>query len=96
MKRVGIILLMLSLGAWLDLQAQTATVSGTITQNGAPAVDLRVSIGDKFSFTDVRGRYRIADVPFGTHTMRIARGGTVLTEVTVNVNQANVTVDVAL
>lgn len=86
--------------AALDLaaQTQTATVTGQITHtDNQPAAGLVVSVGDKFGFTDVRGAYRIRDVPFGRHTMQIkAKDQRVLKEVPLVVGQSVVQCNVRL
>jgi hypothetical protein len=71
-----IILLLLILAAALSLHAQTATVFGEVYyKNGKPAVNVTVSVGPKFAFTDVYGRYRIPDVPFGEQILQISSRG---------------------
>ena len=75
-----------------NLYAQTAVVSGTIThRNGTPAVNVTVSIAGRASLTDVRGRYRVVGVAFGSQTLRILQNKKVLKELAVNVNAAAVT-----
>jgi hypothetical protein len=75
-----------------NLFAQTAVVSGTVAyRNGNPAVNVTVSIAGRASLTDVRGRYRVPDVPFGRQTLRILQNRKVLKELVVNVNAAAVT-----
>ena len=75
-----------------NLYAQTAVVSGTVTNhNGSPAVNVTVSIAGRASLTDVRGKYRIVGVPFGRQTLRILQNKKVLKEVALNVTAATVT-----
>jgi len=61
------------------LQAQTATVIGTITrQNNRPAANVLVLIAGKNRYTDVGGRYRIDGVPLGRQKIQVSSGGKVL------------------
>lgn len=71
----------------LDLHAQTSTVIGTITyHNGRPAVNVLVSIGPHYRYTDVRGRYKIDGVSEGRQRMIIRRGQVILWQGDVNVS----------
>jgi hypothetical protein len=46
------------------LYAQTSMVIGTITyRNGSPAVNVLVSIGGRYRYRDVGGRYKLDGVP---------------------------------
>ena len=75
-----------------NLYAQTAVVSGTIAhRNGNPAVNITVSIAGRASLTDVRGRYRVLGVPYGSQKLRILQNNKVLKELAVNVNAAAIT-----
>ena len=68
--------------------AQTATVMGRVTdRTNRPVMKATVSIDAKFAFTDLKGRYRIKDVPFGRHTLQIKKGGRVLHEAPVEINE---------
>ncbi|MBZ5726418.1 MAG: carboxypeptidase-like regulatory domain-containing protein [Acidobacteriia bacterium] len=78
----------------VSLYGQTAVVTGAVTRrNGAPAVNVTVSVGGRAGLTDVRGRYRIAGVPFGRQTWRVTHAGRVLREVQIEVSGAVVTHD---
>ncbi len=90
-QSAGIILLVLILAAALSLHAQTATVFGEVFyKNGRPAVNLTVSVGPRFAFTDVKGRYRIPGVPFGEQILQISRQGRKLKQLKVVVQKPSV------
>lgn len=93
-QRAGmIILLVLILAAALSLHAQTATVFGEVSyKNGQPAVNLTVSVGPKFAFTDVKGRYRIPGVPFGDQMLQVSRHGKKLKQLKVVIQKPSVQV----
>jgi hypothetical protein len=57
-------------------------------------VKATVSIGEKFSFTDSRGRYRIKDVPFGRQTLQIKKSGNVLHSTPVEIDAPTKILDV--
>lgn len=77
-----------------DLRAQTSTVIGTITyHNGKPAVNVFVSIGGRYRYTDVGGRYKIEGVPQGHQHMTIKSGQRILWQGDVNINGTIATVD---
>jgi len=77
-----------------DLRAQTATVIGTITyQNGKPAVNVFVSIGGQYRYTDVGGRYKLDGVAQGPQQMTIKSGQSVLLQEQVNITGTTMTVD---
>src|ERR1035438_2931426 len=74
------------------LYGQTAVVTGTIThRNGSPAVNVTVSVSGLAGLTDVRGRYRVSGVPYGSQTLKILQNNKVLKQVSVNVNAAAIT-----
>ncbi len=75
------------------LYAQTSTVFGTITyHNHQPAVNVYVSIGGVYRYTDGGGRYKIEGVPQGQQHMTIKSGQTVLWQGDVNISGAIVEV----
>jgi len=77
-----------------DLRAQTSMVIGTITyHNGKPAVNVFVSIGGRYRYTDVGGRYKIEGVPQGHQHMTIKSGQRILWQGDVNINGTIATVD---
>ena len=77
-----------------DLRAETSTVIGTIShRNGTPAVNVFVSIGGHYRYTDVGGRYKIEGVPQGKQRMTIKSGQRILWEGEVTVTGAVATVD---
>ena len=60
------------------LRAQTSTVIGTIMyKTGKPAVNVLVTIGRDYRYTDVGGRYRIDNLPQGKQRMTIKSGQSV-------------------
>jgi hypothetical protein len=77
-----------------DLHAQGSTVIGTIThKDGAPAVNVLVTIGGQYRYTDVSGRYKVDGVPQGTQYMTIKSGQTILWQGNVSISGAVATVD---
>ncbi len=87
------------LAIWLvllaaEIQAQTATVIGTVThRNNTPAVNILVVIAGRSRYTDVAGRYRIDGVPFGRQNMRIYKGREQLSEAEVEIRKLIVRLD---
>jgi hypothetical protein len=78
----------------VDARAQASTVIGTIKYgNGKPAVNVLVSIGDNYRYTDVGGRYKITGVPHGKQHMRIRIGQKLLWQGDVDISGAITTVD---
>lgn len=79
------------------LRAQTSTVIGTITdRTGKPAVNVLVTIGRGYRYTDVGGRYRIDNVPQGKQRMTIKRGKSVVWQGDVTIGGTVATVNQAL
>ena len=73
---------------------QTSTVTGTITlRDGKPAVNVFVSIGGRFRYTDGAGRYLIYEVPLGKQRMIVKHGTTVLWQGDVTIAGARATVN---
>jgi len=73
---------------WASVNAQGATVSGQITDsNKKPLAQAMVTVGDKFDFTDVDGKYRIKDVPEGRQKMLIKKESEVLKEADVEIKE---------
>jgi hypothetical protein len=76
------------------LRAQTATVIGTITyKTGKPAVNVLVTIGRGYRYTDVGGRYRIDNVPQGKQHMTIKSGQRVIWQGDVTISGTVATVN---
>lgn len=75
--------------------AQTATVTGKISDpKGRPRANLTVSVAGRISFTDIRGVYRIRNVPWGSQVkMQIKKNGKVIKETTIDIRSASVTRD---
>jgi len=77
-----------------DLRAQSSTVIGTIAyHNRKPAVNVFVSIGGRYRYTDVGGRYKIEGVPQGRQHMTIKSGQRILWQGDVNISGTIATVD---
>ena len=77
-----------------DLRAQTSTVIGTITyHNGNPAVNVFVSIGGRYRYTDVGGRYKIDGVPQGHQHMTIKSGQRILWQGDVDIGGPLITIN---
>ncbi len=90
-----IIILVCNLSLAQNLYAKgAATVMGEIKHSdNRPAVNVIVSVENKFSITDIEGRYLIKNVPFGSHTMQIKENrenGQILKEVVIEVNQSHI------
>jgi hypothetical protein len=74
--------------------ATSTTVIGTITyRNGKPAVNVFVSIGGRYRYTDVSGRYKIEGVPQGVQHMTIKSGRNILLQEDVNISGSMATVN---
>jgi hypothetical protein len=89
--------LLLLLASATCLFAGGATITGRITYgNGAPAAGIVVQVSYAWAYTDVRGYYRLNDVPFGDQRMEIRYGDRVLKAIRIAVNQEHVRVDQTL
>jgi hypothetical protein len=87
-KTAVVALLALFLVPTIGAFAQTAVVTGEVVyKNARPAVNCTVLLGGKFAFVDVRGRFRIFNVPFGTYTLQVKRQGQKLKEMRITINQ---------
>jgi hypothetical protein len=87
-KRVGLFLMALVLLGAVSVSAQTSQVTGEVLRkDGHPAVNYTVSLAGKFAFTDVRGRFRILEVPYGEQDLRITRDKRVIKEMKVKISQ---------
>lgn len=94
-----LLLLIFTLTGSLSLIAQTATVSGIVTDNGAkePVVGAKVVISPKHrAITDFDGKYEIKDVPFGEHEIVITMLSFDTLRVKINVDKVDFTHDVLL
>jgi hypothetical protein len=79
------------------LRAQTSTVIGTITyKTGKPAVNVLVTIGRGYRYTDVGGRYRIDGVAQGKQHMTIKSGQKLLWQGDVTISGTVATVNQVL
>lgn len=95
-RHIGVLgFLLISLAAVLE--AQTASVMGTITLKGnKPAQNVVVVIASKSAITDIGGRYRIDGVPVGSQKMEIRQGKKVLLTVEVQVKGSVSTINKTL
>jgi hypothetical protein len=81
----------------LELHAQTSMVIGTILyRDHRAATNVFVSIGGRFRYTDVGGRYKLDGVPQGRQHMIIKKGTKVLWQGDVNISGTIATVDKVL
>lgn len=97
MRRISVLMVLVSSLLFVaSVEAGTATVTGTITHAAGqkkPAINVAVIIASKVSYTDVKGRYRIKDVPFGRQLLTLKKNGKVLKEVSLNVGKSQVVHD---
>jgi hypothetical protein len=86
---VVIILTLMILGFVRVAQGQGAEVTGEVYRGTTPIVNCTVSVGEKFGFTDVNGRFRIDNVRAGQYTLVVSRDGKKLREQSVVIGNAN-------
>jgi hypothetical protein len=92
--RGGLTWLVLLVVSAIGAFAANALLSGDVYyQSGQPAVNCTVSVGSQFAFTDVNGRYRIANVPPGNYSLTVSRQGKVLKELSIKVDGTALTID---
>lgn len=90
-KTAVVALLALLLVPTIGAFAQTAVVTGEVVyKNARPAVNCTVLLGGRFAFVDVRGRFRLLNVPFGTYLLQVQRQGQKLKQIRVTINQPQV------
>lgn len=93
-RQFGWVLAVMLLLQAATLRAQTSTVIGTITdRSGKAAVNVLVTIGRGYRYTDVGGRYRIDNVAHGKQRMTIQRGNKVIWQGDVNISGTVATVN---
>lgn len=101
MKKLYYLIILLAVCIFVpNLYAQSAApvekksvsiVIGKIThKDGSPAVKVSVAIGDKFSYTDIRGNYRIKNVPFGRHNIQIKSKDKILKEEEIHIDKPRI------
>jgi len=96
-RHLGYVLAVILLLQAASLRAQTSRVIGTITyKTGKPAVNVLVTIGRGYRYTDVGGRYRIDDVSQGKQHMTIRSGQRVLWQGEVTISGTVATVNQVL
>lgn len=77
--------------------AEAAVVSGEVKNaDGRPVREATVTIGNKFDFTDVDGRYRIKDVPTGEQQIQIKKDQKILKEQVIDVKEPKVNINVTI
>lgn len=77
--------------------AEAAIVSGEVKNtDGRPVREATVTIGNKFDFTDVDGRYRIKDVPTGEQKIQIKKDQKILKEEVIDVKEPKVNINVTI
>lgn len=90
-KRVAAVaLVLMMLGVTGIALGQGAEVTGEVYRGDRPLVNCTVSIGQKFGFTDVYGRFRISNVPAGQYTLVVSQGQTKLKEISVQIGNSSV------
>ncbi|MBI4715049.1 MAG: carboxypeptidase regulatory-like domain-containing protein [Nitrospirae bacterium] len=74
-----------------------ATLSGKVMDaRGNPVSNATVSVGEKFEFTDVYGRYRIREAPAGTQKIQVKQGKKILMGETVEITDPGVKKDLTV
>jgi len=74
-----------------SLAADAATIIGeVIKNNGRPVIRAVVKIGDEFTYTDVQGRFRLKNIPFGKHTLTISKKGQLLKTRTIEIDKPKI------
>lgn len=74
-----------------------ATLSGKVLDSrGDPVNNAVVSVGGKFEFTDVNGRYRIKEVSAGAQKVQVKRGERILKEETIEIMEPGVKKDLTV
>jgi hypothetical protein len=71
---------------------QGVEVTGEVYRGATPVVNCTVSIGDRFGFTDVNGRFRISNVRAGQYTIIISQNGKTLKEQSVVIGNSNMNI----
>lgn len=94
-RRAFCLFVLIALVSAAPVFAQTATVTGKISDGrGRPLANLTVSVAGKISFTDIRGVYRIRNVPWGSQVkMQIKKSGKIIRNTTVDIRAALITRD---
>lgn len=96
MKKIELFVAIVSLNMLFIsvLRAGDPTVMGRIThEDGRPASRVIVSVGDKFTYTDVRGRYRIRGLPTGEQELVIKRWDGTIKELPINIDRPLMKID---
>jgi hypothetical protein len=73
-RRIAIATLALMILGWTAL-GQGVEVTGEVYRGATPVVNCTVSIGDRFGFTDVNGRFRMSNVRAGQYTIVRSQNG---------------------
>jgi len=76
---------------------QSARIQGVVTMGAkTAAIGYVVQIGDNWSYTDIKGHYRLDNVPFGKHTLEIRKRGKLVKQEPIDVNTPVDTCNVTL
>lgn len=77
--------------------AEAAIVSGEVKfADGRPLREATVTIGNRFDYTDVDGRYRIKDVPTGEQKIQVKKDQRILKEEVIDVKEPKVNINVTI
>lgn len=94
---IAMVLALLLLPAFQAQAQQTAQIHGTVTLKGnTPARGYVVQVGQYWSYTDAKGRYRIDNVPYGEYTLEVKRRRSVVWHAKVQVRGKVITRNVTL
>jgi hypothetical protein len=74
-RRIAVVILTLMILGFVRIaQGQGTEVTGEVYRGTTPVVNCTVSIGERFGFTDVNGRFRISNVRAGQYTLVVSQG----------------------
>ena len=94
---VAVFLALLLLPAFQAQAQQKARIQGAVSlQGNSPAKGYVVQVGRYWSYTDLKGHYRIDDVPFGKYSLEVKKKGTVVKRAEIDVREPVVTYNVTL
>ena len=81
--------------ALISFTAISETVTGKVTDSNNKAVrNAAIFINGKFTYTDYYGKYRIRNIPKGTHQMRVEKNNTTIATSSVSVDNTKVVKDI--
>jgi len=91
-KRALTLLVVFLLTSRMSAFGPAVQVSGEVFYQNKPAVNYTVSVGGKFAFVDVKGRFRILDVPTGAQTLQVFQDRRKIRELSVTVRAPGTTI----